>query len=521
MQFAKAAALAGALLTSLVLPATGMAATGQITQFPVPTANSGPFGITGGPDGNVWFTEKAVPKLGKITPTGAVTEFPTGGTAPYDIVTGPDNNLWMTDQGGNKLYKISNLGAATPTITAQAVVLASPTGLAVGPDNDLWVLQQAGSVQRVKLDGTADGSAIPTGGTNLNSIAKNADGSLMWVTDLNDGPAMNNGLIKVTTGATKTATAVTIGANKGPRGVAVGPDGKMYFAESGGAGKKIGRVNADGSGFQETALLNGITDPEGTAFGRDGNLYVAVFNGSQIAQVSQTLGLNQFSTGITTNAGPREIAKGADGNMWFTLEGEPMGGTPHGAIGRITVDAPTTNTGGGSSSSGGGSSSTGGGSTTGGGGGGTTGNTSAPQVSSVSASPSRFRVGPQATAVSAAATATGTTFKYMLTKDARVTLTIEQALPGRAKGRSCAKPSRTNRKGKKCTRYAKKGALTRTGQSGQNEVAFSGRIGSKALKPGHYRVGIAGTDSAGQTSAVQYGRFTVLANKKVVRHKKK
>jgi hypothetical protein len=198
--------------------------------------------------------------------------------------------------------------------------------------------------------------------------------------------------------------------------------------------------------------------------------------------------------------------------MWYSSESQNK-------IGRFTVDPPTTNTGGGgTTSTTGGGSSTGGGSN--GGGGGTT-DTSSPTVSSVSASPSRFRVGPQATAVSAAADKTGTTFTYSLSKDARVTLTIEQATAGRKKGRTCAKPSRSNRKGKRCVRYAKKGTLTRSGQKGQNEVAFSGRIGSKALKPGHYRVGIAGTDSAGQTGATQYGKFTVLANKKVVRHKKK
>jgi hypothetical protein len=28
-----------------------------ITEFPVPTANAGPYWITPGPDGNLWFTE--------------------------------------------------------------------------------------------------------------------------------------------------------------------------------------------------------------------------------------------------------------------------------------------------------------------------------------------------------------------------------------------------------------------------------------------------------------------------------
>jgi virginiamycin B lyase len=46
-----------------------------ITEFPTPTVNSGPAGITTGPDGALWFTE-LVGKIGRITITGVITEFP-------------------------------------------------------------------------------------------------------------------------------------------------------------------------------------------------------------------------------------------------------------------------------------------------------------------------------------------------------------------------------------------------------------------------------------------------------------
>jgi len=41
---------------------------GSITEFPVPTADSGPWAITAGPDGNLWFTEYDGNKIGRITP---------------------------------------------------------------------------------------------------------------------------------------------------------------------------------------------------------------------------------------------------------------------------------------------------------------------------------------------------------------------------------------------------------------------------------------------------------------------
>src|SRR5271166_4086944 len=48
-----------------------------ITEFPVPTADSSPGSITTAPDGNLWFTESGVDKIGVINPTThVITEFP-------------------------------------------------------------------------------------------------------------------------------------------------------------------------------------------------------------------------------------------------------------------------------------------------------------------------------------------------------------------------------------------------------------------------------------------------------------
>src|SRR5262249_18762562 len=76
-----------------------------ITEFPVPTAVSNPEGITAGPDGNLWFTELG-PQLtqrnkitfpqgdvGVINPaTHVITEYPvpTANSRPDGITTGPD-----------------------------------------------------------------------------------------------------------------------------------------------------------------------------------------------------------------------------------------------------------------------------------------------------------------------------------------------------------------------------------------------------------------------------------------------
>ena len=46
-----------------------------IVEVPIPTTYPFASDITAGPDGNLWFTEDVVDKVGRITPDGVITEF--------------------------------------------------------------------------------------------------------------------------------------------------------------------------------------------------------------------------------------------------------------------------------------------------------------------------------------------------------------------------------------------------------------------------------------------------------------
>jgi virginiamycin B lyase len=65
--------------------------------------------ITTGPDGNLWFTENVAGKVGRVTPSGTITEFatPTSGSGPDFITTGLDGNLWFTEYNVGKIGKIN------------------------------------------------------------------------------------------------------------------------------------------------------------------------------------------------------------------------------------------------------------------------------------------------------------------------------------------------------------------------------------------------------------------------------
>ena len=68
----------------------------NFTEFPLPRTLAQPTEITSGPDGNLWFIEPTIASLGRITPTGQITELviPSSDSAlPEDIAINPNNNL--------------------------------------------------------------------------------------------------------------------------------------------------------------------------------------------------------------------------------------------------------------------------------------------------------------------------------------------------------------------------------------------------------------------------------------------
>ena len=72
--------------------------TGTVTEFPLP-ANNAIASIGAGPDGNVWFTDTGNHSIGRITPSGAVTEFVATDSLGTlgGITAGPDGNIWFAN----------------------------------------------------------------------------------------------------------------------------------------------------------------------------------------------------------------------------------------------------------------------------------------------------------------------------------------------------------------------------------------------------------------------------------------
>jgi len=140
-----------------------------------------------------------------------------------------------------------------------------------------------------------------------------------------------------------------------------------------------------------------------------------------------------------------------------------------------------------------------------------------PAIARLSLTHRRFRVGRAHTAVSARRRGrrvpVGTTFRFALDRAASVRIAFARQASGlRARGGSCAKPSRRLRRAhaRRCTRFVPlRPALTRALPAGPNAVPFSGRIGRRALAPGRYRATLTAT-AAGRAGAPASIRFVVV-----------
>jgi DNA-binding beta-propeller fold protein YncE len=106
----------------------------------------------------------------------------------------------------------------------------------------------------------------------------------------------------------------------------------------------------------------------------------------------------------------------------------------------------------------------------------------------------------------------GTVFRFTLSAAATLTIRLDRALPGRRSRGKCRKPTARLRRARKCTRYVTAGTLTRKGlKAGRRSVAFSGRVGRRALAAGRYRATLRAKDAAGLATRSRSVTFTVVA----------
>jgi streptogramin lyase len=128
--------------------------TGSVTRIQLSDGSTSNFSTSGavtslapGTDGNVWFTDR-IGKVGKVTPTGAVTEYalPRFGKDVFKIVAATDGTYWFTygfggHAGGDPGTCRLGHSTAAGSITSFAIADCKTASLTFGPDKNLWLAE--------------------------------------------------------------------------------------------------------------------------------------------------------------------------------------------------------------------------------------------------------------------------------------------------------------------------------------------------------------------------------------------
>jgi streptogramin lyase len=160
-------------------------------EIAIPTVASQPYGITEGPDNNLYFTESNADKIGRLANEFSPfqeLQLPTG-TGLRQIVAGPDGNIWFTEVYLSEIGVLSTscfcVIANYPTLSPNA----APLGITVGTDGALWFTENGlNRIGRSDIYGKMSEYVVaaPNAYVGLQGIAASSDGSI-WFTEAN-GP---------------------------------------------------------------------------------------------------------------------------------------------------------------------------------------------------------------------------------------------------------------------------------------------------------------------------------------------
>jgi RHS repeat-associated protein len=239
-------------------------------------------GITLGLDGSLYIADTANNRIRRVGPDGIITTVAGNGLAgysgdggpatqarlrfPYGVALGPDGSLYIADTSNNRIRRVGPDGIITTVAgnglagysgdggLATAARLRSPRRVVVGPDGSVYIADTQNSrIRRVAPNGiittvagaSGSGAASGDGGPATQAViflpetvGIGADGSL-YISASNRIRRVDQGGIITTIAGTGTfgfwgdgglaVQADIAGAN----GVALGPDGNLYLADTG------------------------------------------------------------------------------------------------------------------------------------------------------------------------------------------------------------------------------------------------------------------------------------------------
>ncbi len=333
------AALLGMAALALALPAGASADTlGTNLEFFEPEAPSFPVTLVEGSDGNMWFTDPESPfltgkKIGKVIGSGEkrgeVTIYSPAGMSggAWGIAAGPDGNIWFTEPGVQKVGHIKPSEPTTSLVEIEVPGMSTEperSHIATGPDGNLWVALGENGIARITPAGAVtEFSAGLNPEANVCSLTAGPGGNV-WFGDC----GLTKAVGKITPAGAITEYEVAGAGVNQPDSIALGSDGRLWFPAGKAADERIGAI--DPAKPTEPTYYKTPTSPlsfglKSLTAGPDGNIWGTETNGDNETQ----------TVTITASGGTYKLGFEGQETGW-TGEGTLTGESGSGNVTRAT-----------------------------------------------------------------------------------------------------------------------------------------------------------------------------------------
>jgi virginiamycin B lyase len=248
--------------------------TGAFKEFPLKLADSGPHGLVADREGNIWFTGNFKGYIGKLDPrTGAVTEYKIPdpkGEDPHTAVFDGNGTLWFTLQTSNMVGRLDPRSGKIDLKKVQTTD-SHPYGIAIN-SKGVPIFCEFGTNKMAKIDPQTmeiTEYTLPEGARPRRMAIDASD--RVYFTDFAEGRL---GRLELTSGSVK-IWASPGGAKSAPYGIAITPDGMVWYSESGVKPNTIIQFDPKNEKFARANIPSGGGTVRNMAATSDGRVYIA------------------------------------------------------------------------------------------------------------------------------------------------------------------------------------------------------------------------------------------------------
>jgi virginiamycin B lyase len=258
--------------------------TGKTKEYPIKIPGSGPHGLVADKEGNIWFTAIYKGYIGKLNPlTGGVVEYRMPNPAardPHSLVFDQKGVLWFTVERSNFVGRLDPQTGAI-RLKSSPTPNSIPYGIAVSAKGMPYYCEfgtdKLASINPATME--ISEHLLPQGSRPRRlAIASN---NIVYYTDFARGYL---GRFDPNTGKVEEWTSPG-GADSRPYGIAITPDGAIWYSESGVSPNTIVRFDPSTKMFEAWSIPSGGGVVRNMVSTPEGDLYIACSGVNKIGVV--------------------------------------------------------------------------------------------------------------------------------------------------------------------------------------------------------------------------------------------